>query len=167
MFRRLTYCILSALALLMAVSSCGGDRVLSKREMINLLKEMYMADQWIKDNSPRQRSADTSFVYRPILAKHGYTEADFRRSVSYYCDKPAEFGKIFNLVAEELRKSKADIDLREKQQRYRDSLKRAIEESPFRRPDFIEFIHPDYYVRDVLVYYDDDGTPRFRPNPAL
>ncbi|MBQ9184263.1 MAG: DUF4296 domain-containing protein [Bacteroidales bacterium] len=138
---------------ILAVISCEKVKVIPKDKMVAIYKEMYLADQWIKDVA-RQKTADTSYVYRPILNKYGYTEADFLRSVDYYTDKPKEFAGIFETVASQLRETKKVIDAKDKLAHKRDSVVRAREALPFRRADFVRLPEPDYYVAGLRVSVD-------------
>ena len=135
MHRRLSYRLFAIAALAVAAISCGRDKIIPKDKMIELLSEMYLTDQYIRDNIQRQRMADTSYVYKPIIESFGYTEDDFRRSVDKYIQEPAEFGAMFGAVAKNLRNRKKDVDLLEKQAHKKDSLAKAISEHPIMNPD--------------------------------
>lgn len=122
--------------------------------MVAIYKDMFLADQWIRDAGPRQRMADTSYVYRPIIARHGYTEEDFRLSVDYYTDHPKEFATVFELVTESLKEDKKVLEARDRQAHARDSIARAKEALPFLRADFVTVPETDYYVAGLKLSVD-------------
>lgn len=151
--RRLSYLIV-ALALAAMAVACSKPMIISKEEMVGLYKEMYMADQWIKDAGNRLRMADTSYVYRPILAKHGFTEDDFRASIDYYTDRPKEFAGIFEQVAEDFKAAKKVISEKEQVQHKKDSTMRAHEALPFRRADFMTVPEYDFWITKLNLTLD-------------
>ena len=75
------------------LSSCGA-RVIPRKTMARIYAEMFLVDQWLKNDRTLSRTADTSFVYEPILEKYGYTSADYRKSVVHYMDDPERFSRI-------------------------------------------------------------------------
>ena len=85
-----------ALAMILTLASCigGGDRVIPRAKLAEIYAEMFITDQWISGTHSVRRQADTSLVYEPILAKYGYTSADYRRSVDKYMDDPERYGRI-------------------------------------------------------------------------
>lgn len=145
---------LSVLAAVFAVYSCNGVRVIPRKDMVAIYMDMYVADQWIKESGERQRMADTSYVYRPILKRYGYTVEDFIHSVDYYTDRPKDFASVFETVASELRSKVRLLEAQERLNHARDSAERARETLPFIRPDFIHFDIPEYYVAKVRTHMD-------------
>ena len=124
---------------------------------------MYLADQWIRESSARQKMADTSYAYRPILRKYGYTDEDFRRSIGYYTDRPKEFASVFEQVSNSLRGDKKGIETLERQEIVRDSIRNALNALPFRRPDFVSLPETDYYVAGLYLYRDSTGVYAITP----
>ena len=162
--RRLSY-VLSALVTAVLAVACSRGGVIPQKDMVRIYKDLYMADQWIKEATTRSRVADTSYVYRPIIARYGYTEDDFRASIDYYTDRPKEFAGIFEMVAGELNKDKKVVELKEKEQRRRDSVVQAREAIPYRRPDFIHMPpQPDFYIARLQITLDSAiNVLRFNP----
>ena len=128
---------------------------------------MLLTDQWINDNWVQNRSADTSFVYRPILRRYGYDEKDWRKSVSKYIKDPDRYSRI-------LKKSAAMLEAREKELRLRLDLINAAErleqETAGYIPERLYWLagmrNPDNFVEDGLVFYVDSvGGSEWRFDP--
>ena len=142
-------------------------RVITRNKMARIYAEMLLTDQWINDNWAQNRSADTSFVYRPILRRYGYDEKDWRKSVSKYIKDPDRYSRI-------LKKSAALLEAREKELRLRLDLINAAErleqETAGYIPERLYWLagmrNPDNFVEDGLVFYVDSvGGSEWRFDP--
>lgn len=142
-------------------------RVIPRNKMARIYAEMLLTDQWINDNWVQNRSADTSFVYRPILRRYGYDEKDWRKSVSKYIKDPDRYSRI-------LKKSAAMLEAREKELRLRLDLINAAErleqETAGYIPERLYWLagmrNPDNFVEDGLVFYVDSvGGSEWRFDP--
>ena len=142
-------------------------RVIPRNKMARIYAEMLLTDQWINDNWVQNRSADTSFVYRPILRRYGYDEKDWRKSVSKYIKDPDRYSRI-------LKKSAAMLEAREKELRFRLDLINAAErleqETAGYIPERLYWLagmrNPDNFVEDGLVFYVDSvGGSEWRFDP--
>lgn len=144
-----------------------NGRVIPRNKMARIYAEMLITDQWINDNWAYNRSADTSFVYRPILRKYGYDEKDWRKSVAKYIKDPDRYSRI-------LRKTSAMLEARGKELQLRVDLLNAAE----RREQLIESFmperifwlggmrNPDNFVEDGLLFYVDSiGGSEWRFDP--
>ena len=144
-----------------------NGRVIPRNKMARIYAEMLLTDQWINDNWAQNRSADTSFVYRPILRRYGYDEKDWRKSVSKYIKDPDRYSRI-------LKKSAALLEAREKELRLRLDLINAAERLEQETAGFIPerlywlagMRNPDNFVEDGLVFYVDSvGGSEWRFDP--
>ena len=144
-----------------------NGRVIPRNKMARIYAEMLLTDQWINDNWVQNRSADTSFVYRPILRRYGYDEKDWRKSVSKYIKDPDRYSRI-------LKKSAAMLEAREKELRFRLDLINAAErleqETAGYIPERLYWLagmrNPDNFVEDGLVFYVDSvGGSEWRFDP--
>ena len=144
-----------------------NGRVIPRNKMARIYAEMLLTDQWINDNWVQNRSADTSFVYRPILRRYGYDEKDWRKSVSKYIKDPDRYSRI-------LKKSAAMLEAREKELRLRLDLINAAERLEQETAGFIPerlywlagMRNPDNFVEDGLVFYVDSvGGSEWRFDP--
>lgn len=144
-----------------------NGRVIPRNKMARIYAEMLLTDQWINDNWVQNRSADTCFVYRPILRRYGYDEKDWRKSVSKYIKDPDRYSRI-------LKKSAAMLEAREKELRLRLDLINAAErleqETAGYIPERLYWLagmrNPDNFVEDGLVFYVDSvGGSEWRFDP--
>ena len=86
--------LLVAWFILMCFGSCRRARVISKKDFAAIYAEMFIADQWLKDNPSAKKMADTTLVYDRIFKKYGYTFEDYDKSVNYYLYDPSRYAKI-------------------------------------------------------------------------
>ena len=99
------YLHIIALLLVVAAVSCQGPRVISRKDMVKVMREMLLQEQQIKQNLPTGgRKADTLLVYEGIFQKYGYDTDDFRYSLEYYLSEPLRMEKVMGEVAEQLEK---------------------------------------------------------------
>ena len=97
--------IVLAATLFAALCGCGRPaRVIPAEKMTRIYHDMFLADQWLRDNSEARKVADTTLFFDPIFRKHGYSFEDYDRSVQYYLDRPEQYTKILNRAADRLRK---------------------------------------------------------------
>ena len=82
-----------ALLLLLALS-CRGPRLIEREEMEEIMYQMFLQDQQIKQDNQLQRQADTSLVYEGIFRSMGYNTDDYRFSLDYYLEEPARMEKV-------------------------------------------------------------------------
>lgn len=102
--RRSAVHILLLLCVLAAGSGCGREaRVIPERKMVRLYAEMFVADQWLRDNADARKIADTTLFFDPIFRANGITFGDYDRSIHYYLDHPEKYAGILTKVAERLR----------------------------------------------------------------
>lgn len=131
-------------ALVVTLISCSkGPKVIPKRQMEKIYREMFLADQWLEDHSEKRPIADTTWFYAPIFEKYGYDIEDYRASVDFYLSDPKRYAEMIGRVAKGLEDESAAIQRSLRQQdkiRHRaDSIARAMKA----------------YKQDDLSYYGD------------
>ena len=147
--RRALHILLVALVL----TSCGA-RVIPRDTMASIYAEMFLVDQWLKNDRPLSRKADTSFVYEPILEKYGYTSADYRKSVVRYMDDPERFSRILEKTEDILNKHIELLKLTDKLEARLDSIRTAKKNRWF--PKVRAPLLPESpYLSDSLAYEID------------
>ncbi len=99
----------SLLAAACLVSCSNKARVIPRGTMSKIYAEMFLRDQWITNHPGVRKSADTSFVYRPILEKYGYTEEDYRASVEKYMEDPERYARILKKSEDILNKRHGEL----------------------------------------------------------
>ena len=90
--------------LLLLLSGCRPEGVLSRGEMADLLTDLYLTDGYIDAAGNGLRAWDSLDVYGPRLVAHGVALPDFEASVEYYLHHPRDFSRIYDDVLENLEK---------------------------------------------------------------
>jgi len=88
-----------------SLMGCEPEGIIPPKDMTSLIAAFYQADatldEWQNVGSGRM-NFDSLRVYRPILEAHGYTDEDFRASISYYLHDPKTLEKICTRARDEL-----------------------------------------------------------------
>ena len=82
--------------------------------MSDIYAEMFLADQWLNDNTSFKRKADTTRFYETIFRKFGYDFADYDASVNYYLNRPEKYRKIIEKSQKKLRATQSSLESFEK-----------------------------------------------------
>lgn len=116
-------------ALLAVLCGCGRrNRVIPAEKLTRIYHDMFLADQWIRDNPAARLVADTTLFFDPIFRKYGYDFEDYDRTVHYYLDHPDKYSKILTRASDRLRKEG------ERMQREADAITaREVELASYRR----------------------------------
>ncbi len=86
-----------ALALLSLCCCSRKGKVIPRDEMADIYYDMFMADQWLQDHREFRETADTTLFYEALFRRHGYSTADYFRSVQHYMRGQAERQRIRSL----------------------------------------------------------------------
>jgi|GEM_PF-1057362 len=147
----------AAILLLAAlVFSCGKTKVIPRGKFIDIYVDMFVADQWIRDNPDVKRKTDTLKVYEGIFNRYGYTTEDYAKTVRHYMREPDKFVKVMKKVVKRLdareKETKALIAKLEKMDKFH------IKSSPVADSLLRRFSADSFYVGrpDVVVnrYFD-------------
>jgi hypothetical protein len=76
------------------LSSCKKDKILSKSKMAEIVGQMYLADQFAKQNPDFSAASDSLLMYQPIFDKYGCTLLEYRQSLTYYLADKDMYSKI-------------------------------------------------------------------------
>lgn len=100
--------MVAAMVLCTLLLSCSGrPRIIPRSTLTDIYADMFLADQWLKDNNSFKKGMDTTLFYDPIFARYGYTFADYDATVKQYMRDPEKFSKVFRDAAEKLKKEGA------------------------------------------------------------
>ncbi|MGN0202020.1 MAG: DUF4296 domain-containing protein [Candidatus Cryptobacteroides sp.] len=103
MLKRSTIGLLLVLAVLSGAAGCSREaKVIPSSKMEKIYREMFLADEWIKANPEKRPSADTSWFYKPIFEKYGYTYEDYLKTVDHQLNDPRRFSELVGRVAKGL-----------------------------------------------------------------
>ena len=76
--------LLSVLALVAFVGCSRKGKIIPKDEFVDLLVEMFIADQWLRENGAARDRADTTLFFEPIFNKYGYSFKDYDATLRYF-----------------------------------------------------------------------------------
>lgn len=102
MEKRVKFLVPLLLLLCCTISCHRGGRIIPPAEFSDIYAEMFVADQWIKDNPAVRRDADTSDVYGPVFKRYGYSFKDYDASLKHYLGRPEKFADITTNAAKKL-----------------------------------------------------------------
>lgn len=114
MRKGLEYFALCLAVVLCLLPSCRRGRIIRASVLSDIYAEMFLADQWINDNSQFKNKADTSGFYEAIFRKHGYSLKDYDASVNHYLREPEKYSKILENAAGKLRSTQKSLEEFEK-----------------------------------------------------
>lgn len=133
--------------------------------MTKIYSEMFLTDQWIRNNKPRGLVPDTVLVYEPIFEKHGYTTDDYLRSVEYYMHDPERFARIlrntYRLLDKESHLVQRQISERDHMEQYH-----QITYGPPVDSLLMTFSKDSFYIGRPVVVADSMGRFFLKPHPA-
>ena len=120
---------------------CGRKaRVIPAATLSEIYSDMFMADQWLAQNSRARRTADTSNFYAPIFKEYGYTVEDYDASVKHYLRKPDKYAKILKAAGAKMTRKAKRLEAIE------DALAKRVKFSPYT---------PSRFRYDTLRFKDD------------
>ena len=71
------------IALLLACCK-KNESIIPRKEFTYIVRDMYLADQYLEFHEKFRAQADTLILYEGIFSKYGYTYEDYKNSVKYY-----------------------------------------------------------------------------------
>lgn len=149
------------LVLLLAVSC--GPRKISRGDMEQIMADILIQDQQIKQDRNLKKQADTSLVYEGIFQAYGYDTDDFLYSLEYYISDPARMEKIMGDVADRLEKENRAVAGEMELERWKERFMRIYAQ----RPD-TTLPHPRVRAVDTLhVRFDADSVWFYHPKDTL
>ena len=151
------------LLLCLVAVSCGPRRI-PRDDMENIMTDILIQDQQIKNDRSLRKQADTSLVYEGIFEAYGYNTDDYLYSVEYYLQDPARMEKIMGAVAENLEKeiklTGEEVELENWRRRFLDIYRMKVDTTRLPRPRTrpVDTLHVRFDVRfdaDSVWFYRD------------
>lgn len=90
--------LLSALMILVALTSCHKRKVLSEEKVAQIMCEIYLADQYMKLNEKVMRMGDTVLIYDAVFKKYGTTLEEYQNSIRYYISADKKFPEVATMA---------------------------------------------------------------------
>ena len=94
--------IIACQGLLLAVSCHKGPQRIPRGDMEDIMYQVLLQDQYVKQQTENRRQYDTTLVYEGIFQSFGYDTDDFRTSLEYYLEDPSRMAKIMEAVEDRL-----------------------------------------------------------------
>lgn len=85
---------------LILVQGCGKEDVVPQDKMVDLLVDLFIADQSLEIKPDLLVQKDSMLVYPPIMLKHGVPVEQFEESMRYYLDDGESYLEILREVKE-------------------------------------------------------------------
>jgi hypothetical protein len=143
----------------LAVSCHRGLERIPRRDMEEIMMQVLLQDQYVKQHSENRRQYDTVLVYEGIFEDFGYDTDDFLTSLEYYLEDPSRMAKIMESVETrltarlpEIEKELEEFDWRQGYMRIW-SLRPELSRLP--QPSFTSALDTLYiqFVKDSLFYH--------------
>ena len=96
--------------LVLAVSCHKGPRRIPRGDMEDIMMQVLLQDQYVKQNSELRKQADTMLVYEGIFESFGYDTDDFLASLDYYLADASRMEKIMEKVEQRLMEKVAQTE---------------------------------------------------------
>lgn len=92
--------LLTLVAAGICLAACSRNaRIIPPKKMEQIYQDLLLADQWIDSDPSYEALADSTLFYESIFNKYGYSTSDFKASVNYYLEDPAQYSKMLKNVA--------------------------------------------------------------------
>jgi len=138
--------LLVAAAAVAAVGLAGCKKlggIIPEDDMAAIYADMFLSDQWLRDNQDKRKVADSTLFFDPIFKKYGYSFEQYDRSVVYYADHPDKFADITSRAAKslgaELDRMKEISDIEKVLNEAREKLHKTYKEKDFSQADSLEW----------------------------
>jgi hypothetical protein len=107
--KKLLLIIVAAIAL----ASCSdNDKVISKRKMANILRDIHISDAVLNTQRYTQNSfenLDSLYLYKDVFEKNDVTRDEFIYSLQYYSKYPRRLDEIYTMVVNDLSSQQAKM----------------------------------------------------------
>lgn len=137
----------------LAALSCRGPRVIKDDEMEEIMYQMLLQDQYLKQHPELRRVADTTLVYGGIFESFGYDTADYLYSLEYYLEESARMEKIMGRVSDRLEKDSELVRAEIRQENWRNDFLRIWKMNP----DTIHQPKPPRPLDSLQVQFSKDS----------
>ena len=101
--------LIAAVALAVLAAGCSRTLVIPSGTLSEIFADMFIADQWLRENRQLRKEADTTLFYEPLFNSHGYTTAYFRKTIDEYMYTPDKLDKILEKTVKILDERRNDL----------------------------------------------------------
>ena len=133
---------------LLLLAGCSAKGVIGRKEMINLMADMYLADRALEVRPNLMLQKDSILVYPAVMDKHGVTIEEYEASIRYYMDDGDSYIQILRDVKKMLSNREKELSqLVKAEVEERDSRKLQ----PWWALDSIKVLSPQELVYDPYL----------------
>lgn len=100
------------LVVALTLLGCSEEGIIQRDTMVSIIEEMYLADQYIEQNPDMRAQTDSMSVYPAIMAKYGYSMADYENSIRYWLQEDGEYNEMLKQVQDIMEAKMKEIDAR-------------------------------------------------------
>jgi hypothetical protein len=151
------YLLIVCLVVLAAVSCHKGPRRISRGDMEDIMMQVLLQDQYVKQHSELRKQADTMLVYEGIFESFGYNTDDFLASLEYYLEDASRMEKIMEKVEKRLMVKVAQAEKEVEEDAWRQNFLRIWGIVPNTRslpqPSSVQDTLYIQFNKDSLIYH--------------
>ena len=165
--RRGLHILFAILAAGVIIGSCSRAKVIPRRTFVKIYADMFLADEWVKDNPALRRQVDTSLIYEPIFNAYGYTTDDYLKSVEHYMGDTERYARMLKKAGDRLEARSRSIRRLEESINLHDERLREIGR---RREQMMAKFSPDSVWRGGYLVQVDSNLEIFfvrRPSDTI
>ena len=143
--------------LVLAVSCHKGPQRIPRGDMEDIMMQVLLQDQYIKQNSELRQQTDTMLVYEGIFESFGYDTDDFLASLDYYLADASRMEKIMEKVERRLMVKVGEAEKEVQEEAWRKNYLRIWKLEPNTRslpqpPSALDSLYIQF-TKDSLIYH--------------
>ena len=118
-------------AVMALLQGCSDDGIIPRKDMVYIVRDIYLADQYIQRTPHMLAQTDSLRVYSAVMEKYGYTFEDYENSLRYYLQEGKSYSNILLQAQRELEYVVEELDIiiqKEHEERLRKAEADVLEE---------------------------------------
>lgn len=139
--------------LVLAVSCHKGPQRIPRGDMEEIMLQVLMQDQYLKQHQELRKQADTTLVYEGIFESFGYITDDFMYSLGYYLEDASRMEKIMEKVENRLTVKLKEVEKELQEETWRNGFLRIWG----LRPDTTHLPQPSSALDTLYVQFNKDS----------
>jgi hypothetical protein len=139
--------------LVLAVSCHKGPQRIPRGDMEEIMLQVLMQDQYLKQHQELRKQADTTLVYEGIFESFGYDTDDFMYSLGYYLEDASRMEKIMEKVENRLTVKLKEVEKELQEETWRNGFLRIWG----LRPDTTHLPQPSSALDTLYVQFNKDS----------
>lgn len=118
-------------AVMALLQGCSDDGIIPRKDMVSIVRDIYLADQYIQRTPHMLAQTDSLRVYPAVMEKYGYTVEDYENSLRYYLQEGKSYSNILLQAQRDLEYVVEELDIiiqKEHEERLRKAEADVLEE---------------------------------------